>query len=220
MRWWTLVVTGASMLMNSVMEEKANKVLEVLMSSASSTEILAGKVLGVAALTGTVLLAWGAMGVAGFAALIPEIGADVASVLMTDGLLIYLFAYLAGGYLMYAVIFAAIGAFCETPREAQTLIGPIMMILIVPLLVMQLAMRSPDAMVVKVLSWIPLFTPFLMSARAPSGPPLIEIIGTIAAMALTVVIVTWLAGRAFRAGALSGIKLDWKSLGRVLKRDA
>ena len=70
------------------------------------------------------------------------------------------------------------------------------------------------------LSWIPLFTPFLMSARAPSGPPLIEIIGTIAAMALTVVIVTWLAGRAFRAGALSGIKLDWKSLGRVLKRDA
>ena len=217
---WSLVVTGASMLMNSVMEEKANKVLEVLMSSASSTEILAGKVLGVAALTGTVLLAWGAMGVAGFAALIPEIGADVASVLMTDGLLIYLFAYLAGGYLMYAVIFAAIGAFCETPREAQTLIGPIMMILIVPLLVMQLAMRSPDAMVVKVLSWIPLFTPFLMSARAPSGPPLIEIIGTIAAMALTVVIVTWLAGRAFRAGALSGIKLDWKSLGRVLKRDA
>ena len=77
---WSLVVTGASMLMNSVMEEKANKVMEVLMSSASSAEILAGKVLGVAALTGTVLLAWGAMGAAGFAALIPEIGADVAAV--------------------------------------------------------------------------------------------------------------------------------------------
>lgn len=217
---WSLVVTGASMLMNSVMEEKANKVLEVLMSSASSTEILAGKVLGVAALTGTVLLAWGAMGAAGFAALIPDIGADVASVLMKDGLLIYLFAYLAGGYLMYAVIFAAIGAFCETPREAQTLIGPIMMILIVPLLVMQLAMRNPDAVAVKALSWVPLFTPFLMSARAPSGPPLAEIIGTIAAMALTAAVVTWLAGRAFRAGALSDIKLDWKTLGRALKRDA
>ncbi len=216
---WSLVVTGASMLMNSVMEEKANKVMEVLMSSASSTEILAGKVLGVAALTGTVLLAWGAMGAAGFAALIPEIGADVAAVLMKDGLLLYLFAYLAGGYLMYAVMFAAIGAFCETPREAQTLIGPIMMILIVPLLVMQLAMRNPDAMVVKVLSWVPLFTPFLMSARAPSGPPLVEILGTMAGMLVTVVVITWLAGRAFRAGALSGVKLEWKSLGRVLKRE-
>lgn len=216
---WSLVVTGASMLMNSVMEEKANKVMEVLMSSASSTEILAGKVLGVAALTGTVLLAWGAMGAAGFAALIPQIGADVAAVLMKDGLLLYLFAYLAGGYLMYAVMFAAIGAFCETPREAQTLIGPIMMILIVPLLVMQMAMRNPDAMVVKVLSWVPLFTPFLMSARAPSGPPLVEIIGTMAGMLVTVVVITWLAGRAFRAGALSGVKLEWKSLGRVLKRE-
>jgi ABC-2 type transport system permease protein len=216
---WSLVVTGASMLMNSVMEEKANKVMEVLMSSASSAEILAGKVLGVAALTGTVLLAWGAMGAAGFAALIPEIGADVAAVLMKDGLLLYLFAYLAGGYLMYAVMFAAIGAFCETPREAQTLIGPIMMILIVPLLVMQMAMRNPDAMLVKVLSWVPLFTPFLMSARAPSGPPLVEIIGTMAGMLVTVVVITWLAGRAFRAGALSGVKLEWKSLGRVLKRE-
>ena len=208
---WSLVVTGASMLMNSVMEEKSNKVMEVLMSSASSTEILAGKVLGVAALTGTVLLAWGAMGAAGFAALIPQIGADVAAVLMKDGLLLYLFAYLAGGYLMYAVMFAAIGAFCETPREAQTLIGPIMMILIVPLLVMQMAMRNPDAMVVKVLSWVPLFTPFLMSARAPSGPPLVEIIGTMAGMLVTVVVITWLAGRAFRAGALSGVKLSGRA---------
>jgi len=216
---WSLVVTGASMLMNSVMEEKANKVLEVLLSSASSTEILAGKVLGVAALTGTVLLAWGALGAAGFAALIPEIGGDVATVLLKDGLLLYLFAYLAGGYLMYAVIFAAIGAFCETPREAQTLIGPIMMILIAPLLVMQIAMRNPDATVVKVMSWIPFFTPFLMSARAPSGPPLFEILGTIAGMLVTVAAITWLAGRAFRAGALSGVKLEWKSLGRVLKRD-
>lgn len=216
---WSLVVTGASMLMNSVMEEKANKVLEVLLSSASSTEILAGKVLGVAALTGTVLTVWGGLGAAGFAALVPEIGADVAAVLMKDGLLLYLFAYLAGGYLMYAVVFAAIGAFCETPREAQTLIGPIMMILIVPLLVMQMAMRNPDATLVKVLSWVPFFTPFLMSARAPSGPPLVEIAGTIIAMALTVALMVWLSSRAFRAGALSGVKLEWKSLGRVLKRE-
>jgi len=94
-----------------------------------------------------------------------------------------------------------------------------MMILIVPLLVMQIAMRNPDAMLVKVLSWVPLFTPFLMSARAPSGPPLVEIIGTMAGMLVTVVVITWLAGRAFRAGALSGVKLEWKSLGRVLKRE-
>lgn len=56
---------------------------------------------------------------------------------------------------MYAVLFAAIGAFCETPRDAQTLMGPIMMILVVPLLVMQMALRTPDAPVVQILSWCP-----------------------------------------------------------------
>ncbi|WP_419756702.1 ABC transporter permease [Brevundimonas sp.] len=56
---WSLVITGASILLNSVMEEKSNKILEVLLSSASATEILTGKVLGVALLTLTVMAVWG-----------------------------------------------------------------------------------------------------------------------------------------------------------------
>ena len=59
---WSLVLTGASILLNSVMEEKSNRILEVLLSSASATEILTGKVLGVAFLTLTVLAAWGGLG--------------------------------------------------------------------------------------------------------------------------------------------------------------
>ena len=123
---------------------------------------------------------------------------------------------MVGGYLMYAVLFAAIGAFCETPRDAQTLMGPIMMILVVPILVMQMALTSPDAPVVKVLSWIPFFTPFLMSARAPSDPPLVEVILTLVGMFATAALMVWIAGRAFRAGALSDVKLSWKSFGRAI----
>src|SRR5690606_4567849 len=62
MMLWSLIVTGASILLNSVMEEKANRVLEVLMASASPTEILTGKVLGVAGIILTVLLVWGGFG--------------------------------------------------------------------------------------------------------------------------------------------------------------
>ena len=115
------------------------------------------------------------------------------------------------------MIFTAIGAFCETPRDAQTLMGPIMMVLIVPLLVMQLAVRTPDAPLVKILSLVPPFTPFLMSARAPSQPPLIEHVGAIGGMVLLIVLAIWLSGRAFRAGALSDVKLSWKSLGSVVR---
>ena len=182
---WSLVLTGASILLNSVMEEKSNRILEVLLSSASATEILTGKVLGVAFLTLTVLAAWGGLG--GFVLLsaAPQTAVQVGQVLLHQGLVFYFIAYMVGGYLMYAVLFAAIGAFCETPRDAQTLMGPIMMVLIVPIMVMQMALTNPDAPVVKILSWIPFFTPFLMSARAPSDPPLIEIILTLIGMFAT-----------------------------------
>mgnify|MGYP003946842981 CR=1 FL=1 len=210
---WSLVITGASILLNSVMEEKANKILEVLLSSASATEILTGKVLGVAMLTLTVLIVWSGMGAFGLLTAKPELAAAVGEVLLHNGLIFYLLAYTVGGYLMFAVLFAAIGAFCETPRDAQTLMGPIMMVLVVPLLVLQM----PDSPVARILSWVPFFTPFLMSARAPSDPPMIEIVGTLIGMAVTALLMVWLAGRAFRAGALSDVKLSWKAFAAAIR---
>jgi ABC-2 type transport system permease protein len=214
---WSLIITGASILLNSVMEEKSNKILEVLLSSASATEILTGKVLGVAFLTLTVLLVWGGIGAFGLIAGLPQYAPMVGEVLLEGGMLGYFIAYAAGGYLMYAVLFAAIGAFCETPRDAQTLMGPIMMILVVPLLVMQMALRTPDAPVVQILSWVPFFTPFLMSARAPSEPPMFEVVGTMAGMFAFALLMVWIAGRAFRAGALSDVKLSWKSFAGAIR---
>ncbi|MBD3835709.1 ABC transporter permease [Brevundimonas sp.] len=213
---WSLILTGASILLNSVMEEKSNRILEILLSSASATEILTGKVLGVALLTLTVLGVWGGIGAFSLLSAAPDVALDVGQALLRDGMVFYFIAYMVGGYLMYAVLFAAIGAFCETPRDAQTLMGPIMMVLVVPILVMQMALRTPDAIVVKVLSWIPLFTPFLMSARAPAHPPVIEIVLTLIGMFAAAALMVWIAGRAFRAGALSDVKLSWKSFGRAI----
>jgi len=195
-----------------VIEEKSNRVLEVLLSSASTSEILAGKVLGVAGITLTVLGAWGGLGAFLLYNAFPGIAHDLVSVLTENGLAFYLGLYLIGGYLMYAVLFAAIGAFCETPREAQTLLGPVMIVLAIPIVVMNVAIRTPDMPILKILSWVPFFTPFLMTARAPTEPPLLEIIGTLAAMAVTAALMVWLASKAFRAGALSTAKLDWKSV--------
>jgi len=212
---WSTIITGASILMNSVMEEKSNRVLEVLLSSARTTEILTGKVLGVAGITATVLGVWTAIGAFALnvlAAAAPDVVADVVSVLTANGLIWYLLVYLVGGYLMYAFLFTAVGAFCETPREAQTLLGPIMIFLSAPIIVLQLAIRTPDMPLVKVMSWIPLFTPFLMPARIPSEPPLIEVVGTLLGMALMAAFMIWLGGKAFRAGALTTGKLDLKNI--------
>ena len=109
-------------------------------------------------------------------------GGDVAAVLLGHGLIVYFGLYLVIGYLMYASIFAGIGAFCETSRDAQTLLGPLMLTLTIPIVFMGQAIQHPDAPLLQALSWIPLFTPFLMVARAASHPPLWQVAGTLALM--------------------------------------
>jgi len=200
-----------------VMEEKSNKILEVLLSSASTTEILTGKVLGVALLTLTMLAAWGGLGATAFFVFQPEYAAMAGDILWQGGLLAWFVAFMVGGYLMYAVLFAAIGAFCETPRDAQTLMGPIMMVLVVPIMVMSMALRSPDAPVIQILSWIPFFTPFLMMARLHADVPLVELVGAMAGMFAFALVMVWVSGRAFRAGALSDVKLSWKSFAGAIR---
>ncbi|MDP3402152.1 MAG: ABC transporter permease, partial [Brevundimonas sp.] len=93
---WSLIITGASILLNSVMEEKSNKILEVLLSSASATEILAGKVLGVAMLTVTVLLVWAGIGAVGLLFSFPDTARDIASILLEGGMIWYFVAYAVG----------------------------------------------------------------------------------------------------------------------------
>jgi ABC-2 type transport system permease protein len=70
----------------------------------------------------------------------------------------------------------------------------------------------PDAPALVVLSWIPPFTPFLMAARAASGPPVWEIAGTAAMMFGLTLVELWIAGRAFRTGALASGRFDFRLL--------
>lgn len=209
---WMMIFTGAGILLNSVIEEKSSRVLEVLLASASVPEIMFGKILGVAGVTLTVLAVWASVGGTILVTVNPGVAADVFSVLTSHGLIFYFLFYLVGGYLMYAAIFTAIGSFCETTREAQTLLGPIMALLTIPVLFLPQAIKRPDAPLLETLSWFPPFTPFLMTARAASAPPLWQVLGTGLLMAATVAAVVWIAGRAFRAGALSTGKIDLKGL--------
>ena len=200
---WSAVLTGAGILLNSVMEEKSNRVLEILAASATTTQLMGGKILGVALLALTLLSAWSIIGVGVLVTRGPGLAEDLRAVLLGEGFLVYFALYAVLGYVMYAAAFAAIGAFCESQRDAQALLGPIMLLLTVPVLFMGLALREPDAPALQVLSWIPPFTPFIMLARAAGDPPWWEIAGTLALMAVTTVAVVAISGRAFHAGALS-----------------
>ena len=209
---YALTLTGAGILLNSVIEEKSNRILEVLLTSASVPEIIGGKILGAAAVTVSALTVWATVAGFGFFGRDPQLFTEILGVLTRHGLIFYFALYFVGGYLMYATLFTTIGAFCETPRDAQTLLGPLMILLTVPIVFMGQAVTHPDAPALIALSWIPPFTPFLMAARAASGPPAWEIAGTAAMMFGVTAIELWVAGRAFRTGALASGRFDVRLL--------
>jgi ABC-2 type transport system permease protein len=206
------IFTGAGILLNSVIEEKSSRILEVLLSSATVPELLGGKILGVAGVSAFIIAGWGAMGLLALQHSAPEMVAQVGTALMTHGLVVWFVFFFLLGYLMYASVFAAIGAFCETVREAQTLLGPIMILISLPIMFLTVALEHPDAPLIVALSLVPPFTPFLMTARLASGPPLWQVLSALILMAATTAAVVWLCARAFRAGALSTGKLDLKRL--------
>lgn len=213
---WMVVLTGASLLLNSVMEEKSSRILEVLLTSATVPEIMGGKIIGVAAVTGTVLAFWMTIAGAVVAARSPEIAADVVGILLTHGHWAYFALYLAGGYMMFSTLFVTIGAFCETAREAQTLLGPMMVILSGPMFFIGQSVSHPDAPILHMLSWVPLFTPFMMAARVATDPPLWEIAATTVIMAAVTGLELMVAIPAFRNGAVASGRFDIRAAFRGL----
>jgi ABC-2 type transport system permease protein len=215
---WMVVFTGAGMLLNSVIEEKSSRILEVLLSSASVPQIMAGKILGVAAVTATVLAVWLTIGGTALAVRFPEVASDLAAILLAKGMIAYLLLYFVGGYLMFATLYVTVGAFCETTREAQTLLGPMMIVLSMPVLFMSQAITHPDAPLLSVLAWVPVFTPFMMAARAAVDPPLWQIAGTAAVMFATTALELWVAVPAFKSGALSTGRFEFRTFFASLAR--
>ncbi len=216
---WLMVFSVVNTLLTSVIEEKATKVLDSLNASARLTEILAGKLLGVAAVSATLLAAWAL--VAGSAVIIGVVagagagaggqearGLQVLSALADPLVLLPFIIYFVFGYLMYGAIFLAIGSLCETLQEAQTLMTPMMLIMMAPLIGVITAARDPDASIVGVMSWLPIYTPFLMMARLPTQPPVWEIVATTLLVIATTFAILWTAGGVFRAGVLGGANMD------------
>jgi ABC-2 type transport system permease protein len=212
---WSIVFSVANMLLNGVIEEKSNKILDTLLTSVTPIELLIGKLIGVAMVSLTLFLFWGALGggllsMAATRMAESQIGQFAAAFLEPHLLAAFAIGFIAG-YLMYGAIFLALGSLCESIQEAQTLLGPVALVLAVPMMMLMPALDNPNAPIIETASWIPLFTPFLLLMRAPAGLSWLEIAGMGAVMAVTVVLVLWLAARVFKAGVVDQVSMaGWR----------
>lgn len=199
------IMTVAQMLLNNSVEEKSNRIVEVLLSSVTPFELMAGKLIGIAGIGLTMLAAWIAslaLVVNYFAGTDGDVAKLILEVLLTRRLLIAFAVYFVFGYLLYASLFLAVGSMCNTIKDAQNFMGPIMLVMSVPLFSMMFIPKDPHGTLAVVLSWIPPFTPFVMMNRAAAAPPMWELVGTLVVLALSALACLWACARIFRVGIL------------------
>jgi ABC-2 type transport system permease protein len=203
---WVSVFTISQMLLTNTVEEKSNRIIEVLLSSVSPLQLMGGKILGIAATGLTIVASWIAVFMV-VTRVLPRF-LDMPSWvnladLINDPVYLGAFAlYFLLGYLLYAALLVAIGSVCNTLKEAQNLMGPITILLILPLLTMTPIGRDPNGMLAKVLSFVPVFTPFVMMNRAAGPPAPWEYAATTVVLLTSIGVALWAAAKVFRVGVL------------------
>jgi len=209
---WSVVFSVANMLLSGVIEEKSNKILDTILTSVTPLEMLIGKLLGVAAVSATLFLFWGALGGVLLSTAATQLGdsvfGQVAAAFLEPRLLAAFAVGFIAGYLMYGAIFLALGSLCESIQEAQTLLGPVALVLAIPMMLVMPALDNPNAPIIEAASWFPLFTPFLLLMRAPAGLDWIEIAGMGAVMLVSVIVILMLAARVFKAGVVDQVSMS------------
>jgi ABC-2 type transport system permease protein len=199
----TLILAGSGMILTSVVEEKSSRVIEVLVTSAHPAELLLGKVLGVMCLFLTVLGVLAGVGILAAGQLPAGLVREAAGAIFDNGLLGWATLFLVFGFLLYGSIFAGLAAFCETPREAQSLATPLSLMMLVPLILVVSALQAPDSPLIRAAALFPPFTPFLMLLRIADGAPAWEVATGMLLMAVTTAGAIWIGVQAYRTGALT-----------------
>jgi ABC-2 type transport system permease protein len=198
MLMFLVLMMVANPLLQGVVEEKMQRIAEVLLGSVTPFQLMLGKLLGMAAVSLTIVTVY--LSGAIWAAYHFEFGQFVPSV----DLLVWFFAFQILAALMYGSLFIAIGAACTDMRETQSLLLPVMLICCIPLFLMGSVLQEPNSPMVTGVSFFPLATPMLMIARqsVPPGLPLWQPLVGMLIVLLTTLVCVWAAGRIFRVGLL------------------
>jgi ABC-2 type transport system permease protein len=199
-------IVSGSLLLQGLIEERSSKLLESLLACVNADELMRGKLLGVGTAGLTLIGAWIAcalLGVnffhSGSAMALRTALASIQSPLLAFEILFYFLA----GFLVIGMLFLAVGAMSDSMQDAQGYLGPMMMALMLPSIFMiSSGIVNPASMLPKVMTWIPIYTPFAMMLRLGNNAPPAVILGSGALLIIFIWIEITLLGRVFRASLL------------------
>jgi ABC-2 type transport system permease protein len=191
------VMSSAPQLLNSVIEEKMSRISEVLIGSVTPFELMAGKLMGSVAISLLLAAMYVISGLSvasyyGYGDVVH--GSDVA----------WLFLFLVLAAFMFGSVFITIGAACSDLKDAQGMMPPAMLLMMLPWLTWFAVLNAPDSRIAMGLSFFPTATPFLMLLRimvAP-GPPTWQVVLSAVITVVATIAVVYAAGKVFRTGLL------------------
>jgi len=216
---YMFLVLYGQMVMNSIIEEKNNRVLEVVVTSVKPTNIMLGKITGVALVALTQIVIWGVLVLVTSAYLLPALmpqsavegmASDGGSMMaamqsLTDvgqiaTLVALMTLYLMLGFLVYAAIFAAVGSSVDNVQDATQLVSFALYPIVFGLIFAMVAAANPSGSIAFWSSLFPLTSPMVMVARVPFGIPWWEILVSVILLIVSFLGLAWMAGKIYRVG--------------------
>ncbi|WP_313804178.1 ABC transporter permease [Flavobacterium sp.] len=239
------IIIYGNMVMRSVIEEKTNRIIEIIISSVKPFQLMMGKIIGTSLAGILQFLVWIVLGL-GLMFVLSLFGASQADVATTTQLqpeqmemangfigkiqlylneiptvtlFVYFIIYFIGGYFLYSSLYAAIGAAVDSETDSQQFLLPIIMPLMLGVYVgFFTVMKDPHGTVATVFSMIPLTSPIVMLMRIPFGVPTWQLILSIVLLFGSFIGIVWFASKIYRVGILMyGKKPTWKELYKWLK---
>ncbi|MEZ5319210.1 MAG: ABC transporter permease [Vicinamibacterales bacterium] len=191
------VMTSGQHLLHAIIEEKMSKISEVLLGSITPFQLLAGKLLGVVGVSLVLSLVY-------FGGGIYVVASAGRLDLVHVPTLLWFLLFLVCAALMFGSIFVGLGSACSDLKDAQSMLQPAMILVMLAYLGSFLVIRAPDSPLSVGLSFFPTVTPFAMMLRLamPPGPPLWQVVLSVAILLASTGLVVWAAGKVFRVGLL------------------
>ncbi|MGN0220202.1 MAG: ABC transporter permease [Muribaculaceae bacterium] len=209
---YMFILLYGQMVMTSIIEEKNNRVLEIVVSSVKPAYLMLGKILGVGLVALTQILIWALIICSVTTWGIPSLVAGVTDgdllsifgVLGDSGYMLSLFGYLIlfliGGYLFFSAIYAAIGSAVDNIQDASQLQSVAVIPIILGMVFSMTVVNDPDSTMALWASIVPLTSPMVMMARLPFGIPAWQIVTSLVVLYLSFIFLVWLAAKIYRVG--------------------
>jgi ABC-2 type transport system permease protein len=240
---YILLIVYGTMIMRGVMEEKSNRIMEVLVSSAKPMQLMLGKIIGISAVGLTQFILWIILITTGTifglpllgitashhappmhsrltgAEVDPDAAQHIANVIANNfhfgPIVIVLFIFFLGGFLLYGSLFAAIGAAGGDDNDSQSLVFPVMIPIIITVAMMNSVLNQPEGPLAFWMTVIPFSSPIIMPALMPTNPPLWQILLSIVCLFGGFILCASIAAKIYRTGILMyGKKTTFREIGR------